>query len=487
MSNITVNRQGPEVFQDNEHGYDDSYTAHRDYKPPQLRQVDWRVYVVWTGATAIGIVLSTIVYGLWKTIYCWSYARQATCETISTVEPFIIGTLLLLPFAVVIVSVCSKLWTNVRYNNALANKANLVLNRFGDQEPADLYDRLDTPHLINILETRYGSSIGLERAVAPWKQYRGVNSLSLQSNTTSLLETPLKDIETLTPVPAEQWLTWLNDRPHVLFGAETKGGKTVAAKALLHKRIERGDQLMIIDPHSDDWFALPIRGGGENFDDVANAIRQAYEEYKQRMELRDRYLIENGRAMPIEDHQAVTILVDEAFLIHEALDTGASKKRINYWSILAEVLGSGARKVNMSVVLLSQSTNVEDLGLSGPMRQNFTRVALDPRCIKLMVRDEEKDTVQRTLIYDALIGMPFPATTVIDSQVVLLDRTGLDVLAAQLIDARSQLWCPSTAITVSEDNRLLEALRKLRAQGLTRQQVRDMGVVFDNDLWSKAL
>ena len=109
MSNVTVNRQGPEVFLDNEHGYEDTYTKGRDYRPSQLKTVDWRVYLVWCASASIGIILATIVYGIWKTIYCWPYARQATCETISTVEPFIIATLLLLPFVTILFYVLVKL------------------------------------------------------------------------------------------------------------------------------------------------------------------------------------------------------------------------------------------------------------------------------------------------------------------------------------------------------------------------------------------
>lgn len=489
MSNITVNRQGPEVFQDNEQGYQDSYTRNRDYKPPLPKPIEYRVYAVW-GVVLIGfLVVFFVVYSLWKFAYCFSEVRYATCKTLDNAEPFAFAVVLFTPIVLGVTVVCIRVWTRARYDNATANKANLVLNRYGDNEPADLWDRLSNDGMLSLLETRYASAAGVELRNAPYKIYRGVNSLSFGGNTIEsnerLLEAP-QDV--LKPVPSNEWLLWLNERPHILFGASTGEGKTTTAKAVLNMRIARGDQLFIIDPHSDDWYGLPVRGGGENWVDVAEAIFAVYQEYELRQQLRHMHLLQHGEAMTVEAHQAITVLLDEAYLTCLHLNTGTRKGTINYWQMLTEVLGSGARKVNISVILLSQTTNVEDIDLSGPMRRNFARVALDAGAIKLMIVQEEKEAAHRQALYESLIGMQYPATTVIDSRVVLLDRTGLDTIANQPVDAKSRLWVPSAskkATSVKPD--LLSELKALRKQGVTREQARiDHGLTFDNDLWVAA-
>lgn len=503
MSNITVNRQGPEVFQDNEQGYQDSYTRNRDYKPPMPKPIEYRVYAVW-GVVFVGfLVVFFVVYSLWKFAYCFSGARFTTCQALDTAEPIAFAVVFFTPVMLFVVTVMIKLWTRARYDNATANKANLVLNRYGDNEPADLWDRLDIDSVLQLLETRYASAAGVERVVAQYKVYRGVNSLSISSNakesSTPLLEGPQDAV--LKPIPSNEWLLWLNEQPHILFGAATGEGKTTTAKAVLNMRISRGDQLFIIDPHSDDWYGLPVRGGGENWPDVADAIFAVYQEYELRQQLRHAYLLQHGEAMTVTAHQAITVLVDEAYLICLHLNTGNRKNQINYWQMLTEVLGSGARKVNISVVLLSQTTNVEDIDLSGPMRRNFARVALDAGAIKLMIVQEEKEPAHRQALYESLIGMQYPATTVIDSRVVLLDRTGLDTIADQPVDAKSRLWIPSSVPKKDSqlspnggssgdgtgDAALLQELIALHRQGFTRDQARSAhGLTFRNDLWTLA-
>ncbi|MBX7251644.1 MAG: DUF87 domain-containing protein, partial [Candidatus Promineofilum sp.] len=61
------------------------------------------------------------------------------------------------------------------------------------------------------------------------------------------------------------WLAWFDTRPHGLLAAETGGGKSTTAKAILKSRIERGEMVFILDPHSSDWFGLPSIGGGEDW------------------------------------------------------------------------------------------------------------------------------------------------------------------------------------------------------------------------------
>jgi hypothetical protein len=200
--------------------------------------------------------------------------------------------------------------------------------------------------------------------------------------------------------------------------------------------------------------------------------------------------------MEVDAHHSLTILVDEAFLICKHLNV-SKKGQPNYWELLTEVLGSGARKVNISIILLSQTTNVEDLDLSGPLRRNFTRVALDAETIKLMIAKEETDHTYRQQLYEALIGMQYPATTVMDSRVMLLDRTGLDLIAAQHVDAHAHLWAPSVRPTGTENGQnttrrtdgrnTMEQLVELRRQGISRDDARLVhGLEFTNADWTVA-
>src|SRR5262249_52159355 len=110
-------------------------------------------------------------------------------------------------------------------------------------------------------------------------------------------------------------------------------------------------------------------------------------------------------------------------------------------------------KVNISIVLLCQSANVEDLGLSGPMRQNFTRIALDDRTAKQMIGQDESDPDRRKALFAALVGRSFPAVAVCDGQVHILDRTGLDDYPRP-VNARRYAWepVPRSAVPQSADN-----------------------------------
>jgi hypothetical protein len=308
-------------------------------------------------------------------------------------------------------------------------------------------------------------------------------------------------------IPVEDWLGWIDKRPHALLAAETGGGKSTTAKAILAPRIAAGEDIFIIDPHSSEWFSMPSVGGGENWTEVCGAINAVVLEYRQRLEMRDRHNRETGEELPVNHFKRLTVLLDEANNACVALDN-APRSKVSVWQSFTQVLGSGARKVNISIVLLAQSANVEDIGLSGSMRQNFTRITLDDRSIKLMISQEEKDPTRRRALYAALVGRNYPAVTVIDSQVHLLDRTGLDNYPRPA-NARACAWngwnyekrcsvlisempeASQNAIVSAEQNteRRDELARALFKRGKTFRQVaqelRDCGYKIDNDRLSQ--
>lgn len=228
------------------------------------------------------------------------------------------------------------------------------------------------------------------------------------------------------PLPPDQWLSWLDRQPHAIFAAKTGGGKSTIAKYGLLPRINGGESVFIIDPHSSGWFDLPGVGGGENWLDVEAAMMAVYAEYKRRLAERETYKRETGRELDDRHFPRITVVFDEANNAKEAFDrlyTGA-QRRYDPWPLFAQCLGSGARKVGISVWLLVQSALVEELGLSSSMRQNFTRIALDLETIRQMVRTEP-DKDRRDAITAQLAGATYPATAIVENEVYLLDRNGL--------------------------------------------------------------
>ena len=186
--------------------------------------------------------------------------------------------------------------------------------------------------------------------------------------------------------------------------------------------------MFIIDPHSSEWLGLPSVGGGEDWPVVRRAMAVVYDEYQHRLELRETHKRETGAELDKAHFTRLTVVLDEANNARVALDTG-KRGEITPWQQFVQVLGSGARKVNISVVLLCQSANVADLGISGPMRENFTRIALDTGAARKLIASDEANAERRRALYEALAGREFPAVAEFRGVVHLLDRTGLDRVA----------------------------------------------------------
>jgi len=338
------------------------------------------------------------------------------------------------------------------------------------------------------------------------------------------------------PLPSNEWLAWLDRQPHAMFAAKTGGGKSTIAKYGLGPRITAGESVFIIDPHSNGWFELPGVGGGEDWVRVEAAMMAVYAEYKRRLAERERHKRETGEELPHDFFPRLTVVFDEANNAQAAFERiySGAKRRLDPWPLFAQCLGSGARKVNISVWMLVQSALVEDLNLSGSMRQNFTRIGLDAYTIDQMLR-EEKSKTRRDAIVALLPGASYPATAAIDHEVYLLDRAGLDrpptprnsALAAwdgwdydnnvalveetetmpalppqTLASVRPQpVERASVAVsavpsgrtdgrTVYSQDRALLYLRALVRQGYTRDRARDWmdarGLAFQNSLFTKA-
>lgn len=487
MGMVNVSKQGPEAFNDNQSFDDLSFTsAQREFKPPTQKHVDWRLLTACVAGLTIAYIVLWLAYSTWKTFYCWSYIHFNACANLNTIEPIVWLIVICAPLVLVITAISARIYTSFKQSIALANRTNLVLTKQGDQMPADLFKRLNTAELMQYITTQYQIATNLEQAIAPHKLYRSVNSLSISNASPTPVLPNLIDIEpTLTAIPSDEWLQWIEKQPHIILAGATGKGKTVTAKPIIATRIQNQEQVFVIDPHSDFWFGLDVIGGGENWIEIKAAIQQITAEYTNRQLARETYRRINGRAMPAQLFKRLTIVMDEGYLISLHMNT-AARGQISTWDQFAEIFSSGARKINISLMLLTQTANCEDLGISGPLRENFTRIAVDNRAIKLMIKQDESDAARRTQLHEALIGMAFPATTVVDTSVMLLDRTGLDRIPDPTVTPANQWTFVRTSHngTNGHTNTTLDQLRALRAQGVTRDQARnDYGLTFDNDDW----
>jgi hypothetical protein len=215
--------------------------------------------------------------------------------------------------------------------------------------------------------------------------------------------------------PMSEWMPWIDEQPHTLPGGKTKAGKTWLATAILERRIDAGHDIFIIDPHSSDWMGLPVAGGSGSTE-RREALKAVLNEYLRRMAQREEHKRRTSHELPHDYFDPLTVLIDEANAMMEEL--GAE------WKVFLKVVASGSRKVGISLLLLAQSPLVEDLGISGAMRENFARIAVDDRTVQTMI-DNERDKDRKQALQAAFKTMDRPAAAQIGAQTWLLDRRGL--------------------------------------------------------------
>lgn len=502
MGIVTIDRSGKEAFNDNQAPDDMSFTnARREFHPPHQPKTDYRAILAYTIAGCVSFLVFWLIYGFWKLSYCWN-RNYETCQTITNIEPLVFGAVFGGVWLLAVAAIVFRIAAHWRQARAITARTNLVLDRFGDQIPVNMFERIPDAHaFLTFIQDRYNTANELQRVIAPYQQYRSVNSLSL--NSTNNTSTPMLEVDTmdegLTPVLPDEWLKWINNKPHFMIAGKTGEGKSVTARALLSTRFVPNSQFMIIDPQSNGWFNFATVGNGWQWGEIVDAIIALHDEYMRRHAIRADYVKQTNEGLPVEHFPRLNTLMDEAFEISKKLDTGSSKTKINYWEMYAETLGSSARVVNIGAGMLTQTANVEDIGLSGPLRANFTRLAIDAISIKQMIKQEEADPSRREMLYAALIGMTYPATTVVGMNVELLDRTGLDQITMPKVGPE-HVW-PFVRSSQNANNghngalrtdgqnghNMIDRLRVLRMSGVSREEAReDLGLVFSNDDWTLA-
>jgi hypothetical protein len=434
--NVNITRTGPEAMVDNPPANARRENADRatDYRLAGKPPIDFRVVAAHYIGVAVLTLLLAVLYGAFRAVLCWG-SYSATCvswRSAETAAPWALaagaGVFLLARFVI--------WWQAARVKVAQARIENqrlsLLPDRFGNPTPAGLYDGLEPRERMHAYMQMLQLATELKATTAPHETIpSGVNVLTMQNTTNpaALLEAA-EQAPDVGPLAPAVWLGWLDRQPHALFAARTGDGKSTIARYGLKPRIEAGEEVFVIDPHSNGWFSLPAVGGGENWREIEAAMMCVYAEYKNRLNERERYKRETGEELDQHHFPRLTVVFDEANNARSAFERiyAGSKRRHDPWPLFAECLGSGARKVGISIWSLAQSALVEDLGLTGAMRQNFTRIALDLYTIRQMTDREESDKTRKEAIYAALPAQ-YPATANVENKVFLLDRVGIHEIA----------------------------------------------------------
>lgn len=294
-------------------------------------------------------------------------------------------------------------------------------NLIEQADPALISLLADRIHAAGIAQIEAARNTGVPTHYAPHLIQRAPDLLPE-------VEPPAAPIAVIKPMA--EWLGWIDQQPHALLGGKTKAGKTWLATALLERRLRAREQVFIIDPHSSGWLGLPGAGSVANDGELGRALGAVLGEYIRRMQARDQHKKETDQELPHDYWPRLTVLIDEANAIADEYGV--------QWKTIIKQLASGSRKVGISLLCLAQSPLVEDLNISGAMRENFARIGLDERSV-LQLIDSERDKDRKAALRHAIIGMDRPAAAQIGAQVWLLDRRGLDAGTAPA-GARSQVW-----------------------------------------------
>lgn len=312
--------------------------------------------------------------------------------------------------------------------------------------------------------------IQLRMAEAPYLQYPNLSTLSQPNTAATKPEAPMLLAAGPALVPDREWLAWIERTPHLMIAGRTNAGKTTLATAILASRTS--EQLAILDPHDQPgkWFGSVAIGGGRDYESIFDALEGLLSEMDTRY---DAYNAGESR------FARLTALIDEvpAIVLRD--------KKL--WAQFASQLGSEARKVNMSMVLLTQSPLVRDIEISSVMRENFTRIALGDQASELL--KEETDRTRKQSLLELLKGLEYPAAMEYRGELHLLDTTNVPSLARSARQAR--LWvperrCQTARSSIGVEELLIRAVRQGKTREATRATLQQHGLGFKDEQWTEA-
>jgi hypothetical protein len=185
---------------------------------------------------------------------------------------------------------------------------------------------------------------------------------------------PAQDVEmeaTLvqpTPIIETADINSAGTATHLLITGSTGEGKSTIAQYLAS---QMGGSVVVIDPHAtpSDWNGLPVVGKGRDYEAIASLMTSQIEEMNRRY---------SRRAAGQPYGEKLSIICDEYAAI--CLEEVTKKVAPNWFQTLA----TEARKVEMQLILLTQSDSVKTLQLEGKgnLRENFTHLRLGKFAIK---------------------------------------------------------------------------------------------------------
>jgi hypothetical protein len=242
----------------------------------------------------------------------------------------------------------------------------------------------------------------------------------------------------LALVPDQEWLGWIDRTPHLMIAGRTEAGKTTMAEAVIAQRAMAGEMLYVLDPHYQPgkWCGLPATGGGRGYDDVMNGLGLVLDE----MDIRYQ---DFNRGKRTEDYERLTVFIDEVPALVEWCFDG-KRLRDQRWMSFAKQLGSEARKVRISVILMTQSPLVQDIQINTRMRENFTRIALGDQSIELIKEAREP---RRSELERLIADKQFTATMEYRNQIHALDTTNVPNLARRYVAHLARPWQPQASRT----------------------------------------
>lgn len=469
-------------------------------RPPLLAMLPWQSLIV------LGVFLLACALLIWRWRVVWCYDNPSACAAQSDqLWGVLLPVLVFVGSLAGILYVCARLWAAYQGARAESLQRRIVFDRFDNPVDVEVFTEPGLQARMKAAVQALQVASELEQAIAQWKRLSGVNVYTEGSNSSvaTTLDLPPKAELLATPmgVPSSEWLRWIDETPHLMIAGRTNAGKTTLASAILAERIQAGDDILVIDPHDqpDKWFGAQAIGGGRRYEDILTTLDTVVRE------MDTRYQAYN-EGTPTTAFPRLTVLVDEVPAIMDACLNEHRRIIDGRWSQFARKLGSEARKVRISVILLTQSILVQDIGVNTAMRKNFSRIGLGDEVRKLLT--EERDTDRRAELEGFVRGQAHPAVMEYLSEIHVLDTTGIPDLAARDVAHLVKAWRPSVHTnpptppvaytngrtdggrTYTQDRiRLyLEALaRQGKSREFARQWAQARGLRFENSLWTDVL
>lgn len=387
------------------------------WQPSARARMGWAEIVACGGVGTV--VLLIIWYLIGSDVRFWiSYGFGAT----------VVNGIIVLAFAAVIV--------------AIVRRAVLV-NQRGYQVPIWDVARV-LPQLIEVDSTFAGTPGRMVRAQTI--SYPAKVELPAPAETMQIIDSGP------SPVPDREWLDWIDRTPHLMIAGRTEAGKTTMAEAVIAQRAAAGELLYVLDPHYQPgkWCGLPAIGGGRGYGDVMSALGHILDEMTVRYQ-------DFNAGKRTEDFERLTVFIDEVPALVEWCFDG-KKLRDQRWMSFAKQLGSEARKVRISVILMTQSPLVQDIQINTRMRENFTRIALGDQSLELI---KECSEPRRSDLARLIEGQRYTAVMAYLNQVHVLDTANVRSLAARHVAHVARPWQPPQLAT-QQPVRVVSAYRQAK-------------------------